>query len=87
MGSAEFAEWLAYERISPWGLERSDLRTAVMTAAIINTIRGIVGSQARPCRVEDVMLRFDGKKEVDEDVETEAAIALLMRTCGGVVGG
>lgn len=87
MSASEFAEWMAYERIDPWGLDRGDLRTAAMTAAIINTVRGLVSSNAKTVRIDEVMLRFDQKPTVDEDAATEAAMALLTRIEGGIVHG
>lgn len=37
MSSAEFAEWMAYYSIDPFGEERADLRQAMTTSAIHNS--------------------------------------------------
>lgn len=79
MGSAEFAEWLAYERIDPWSGEREDLRVAMMTASIINTIRGMVGRGAKYASIDDFMLDFEPRKPVDVDQEADAIMAMLTR--------
>lgn len=38
MSSREFVEWMAYYRIDPFGEDRADLRQAMTTAAVHNTI-------------------------------------------------
>jgi hypothetical protein len=32
----EFAEWMAYYRLEPWGEERADMRMAVEASSIVN---------------------------------------------------
>lgn len=39
MSSAEFAEWMAYYAIEPFGEERADLRQALTTSAIHNSVQ------------------------------------------------
>lgn len=35
--SREFAEWIAYYNVEPFGEERGDLRNGIVAAAIVNT--------------------------------------------------
>lgn len=45
IGSAEFAEWMAYYRVEPFGEERADLRNG----ALISTIAAMfTGTQVDP---------------------------------------
>ena len=46
MTSAEYAEWMAYYRIDPWGRERRDY----MLAQIAATIYGMWRSKQSPAR-------------------------------------
>ncbi|MFD5297223.1 DUF4035 domain-containing protein [Streptomyces mutabilis] len=60
MGSAELAEWRAYEQISgPLGGARGDVQAALVAAAIasVNTPKG-----KRPPSVSDFMPRWDRTK-------------------------
>lgn len=38
--SAEFADWMAYYRIEPFGERMSDLRTGIIAATVANANRG-----------------------------------------------
>lgn len=38
MSSRELSEWMAYDRIEPFGEQRADLRQAMTTAAVYNSI-------------------------------------------------
>lgn len=42
ISSAEFAEWIAYDRIDPYGQERADLRAGMIASTIANfsTVKG-----------------------------------------------
>lgn len=51
--SAEFAEWIAYDRISPIGELRSDIRQAMLLTLLTNALSG---EKASPARVEDFVL-------------------------------
>lgn len=39
MSSREFSEWMAYSQIEPFGEERADLRQAMTTSAIHNSVQ------------------------------------------------
>jgi hypothetical protein len=62
MDARELAEWEAYEKLEPFGEERADLRMAIMTANILNALRGKKGKKAK---IKDFMPDFEkalGKK-------------------------
>jgi len=40
MSSSEFAEWVAYYQIEPWGETRADLRSGIVASTIANVWRG-----------------------------------------------
>ena len=54
----ELMEWMAYDRISPFGPERQDWRTASIVHAII---RGAGGKGARSLKLKDCVLQFGSK--------------------------
>jgi hypothetical protein len=63
MGSDEFTEWLAYERIDPGDPERSDARAAQLEVVIRNLFRE---KHAEPIKLGDCMLTFkDGNESND----------------------
>ena len=51
--SAEFAEWIAYDRISPIGELRADLRSAMLLTLLTNALSD---EKAKAARVEDFVL-------------------------------
>ena len=54
MTSSEFAEWLAYDQISPGEPERGDLRSALVASVIANSQKG----KGRPYSISDFLLKF-----------------------------
>ena len=56
ISSHEFAEWLAYERISPSDPERQDLRFAIVCCLLANAWRK---SGQKPYEPKDFMLKFE----------------------------
>lgn len=53
MSSAEFAEWMAYDRLEPVGQRRDDVRMAFLAALIANQWRGKESEPVTP----DAILR------------------------------
>ena len=39
MGSRELSEWMAYERVEPWGESRADLRMGIISSTLANVHR------------------------------------------------
>ena len=70
ISSTQFAEWMAFSRLEPWGEERADLRTGIVASTIANANRG---KNTKAFKPEDFMPRFE-----PED-EEEAAAKLIAR--------
>lgn len=62
----EFAEWMAFDRIEPFGDRRADLRSATVAATIANCHRGRSSSRIYP---RDFMPDFDREPQTDADME------------------
>lgn len=60
----EFAEWLAYDRLSPFGPEREDWRAGMVASKIVNIFAGKGTRLAKP---EDFMPTFPDKREREDD--------------------
>lgn len=48
MSSAEFAEWIAYSSLEPFGPRREDLRAALVASTVFNVNRGPKGRFFQP---------------------------------------
>ena len=75
--SAQFAEWLAYSRIEPWGEERDDLRTGILASMIANMFRD---KGKKPAKPSDFILNFEPE---DEQTRVQRMIESVRRTLGG----
>lgn len=56
IGSREFAEWLAYDRLDPIGRERLDLHAGIVACTIANVHRS---RSTRTYEPSDFMPRYD----------------------------
>lgn len=78
MDSREFATWMAYYAIAPWGDVRADLRAGIVAATVANSNPYRKGRNAR---VEEFMpfVESRGRKMTDEEMmrEVERGIALI----------
>lgn len=54
--SQEFASWMAYDRIEPFGEYRADLRSAIIAYTLAESNRS---KKAKPFTVDDFMPKFD----------------------------
>ena len=75
--SAQFAEWLAYSRIEPWGEERDDLRTGILASMIENIFRD---KGKKPAKPSDFILNFEPE---DEQTRVQRMIESVRRSLGG----
>lgn len=75
--SAQFAEWLAYSRVDPWGEDRDDLRMGIMASVIANSNRG---KGKKPYKPQDFMPNFEPE---DEAAAIERIRENLRKTLGG----
>lgn len=55
MSSREFAEWMAFHDMEPFGEERADLRSAIVASTVANAHRGKRQRRSKP---EDFMPKF-----------------------------
>ena len=58
--------WVAYYKRDPWGEERNDLRAALNTAALSNTVNMLAGGEHR----EINLMPYAKRKEADEQEMT-----------------
>jgi len=67
ISSKEFGEWQAYEAIDPGDPERSDLRAALISCTVANSMKGKKG---RPFQVKDFLLKFEtAERKTMQDVK------------------
>lgn len=80
MDSAELANWLAYDQISPFGSERTDLGAAIVASTVANVWRG-KGQKAY--KVDDFLPKFTHKQaSMSRGMELKAK---LLAALGGRV--
>jgi hypothetical protein len=84
MSAHEYAEWIAFSRIEPWGEERADYRAALICKVLadINTPKG-----KQPMKLTDFLLKFDQERptqSTDEMIGTVAQISAIYEAQEGV---
>lgn len=77
MTSLQFAEWMAYSRLEPWGEERDDLRMGIMAATVANVNRG---KDKKPYKPQDFMPSFE---PVSDEERAAALLAKARKALGG----
>lgn len=77
MTSAQFAEWMAYSRLEPWGEERDDLRTGIVASTMANINRG---KSRKPYKPTDFMPSF-------EPISEEELAARMLANARSALGG
>ncbi len=77
MTSAQFAEWMAYAQLEPWGEERADLRAGIIASTQANVMRGKKG---KPFKPQDFMPTFEPE---NEDVAQARLLARARAALGG----
>lgn len=75
--SMQFAEWMAYSTLEPWGEERDDLRMGIVASTIANANRG---KNTKAYSPQDFMPQFEPEPE---DVAIERMIAKARAALGG----
>jgi len=78
ISSRQFAEWMAYARIEPFGEERADLRAGIVASTIANTNRG---RGQKPYKPQQFMPEFEPE---DEAAAIAKTIEQLRHTLGGL---
>lgn len=79
MPAAQFAEWLAYYSVEPFGEERADLRNAILCRLVANALRG----KGRRAEVEDFMPKFGRDEETSDEARMIEAAKALARVSPG----
>ena len=64
--SRQLGEWIAYYRIDPWGEERADLRSGIVSSTMANINRK---KGAKAFKPSDFMPEFIKQKEDDMDAK------------------
>ncbi len=77
MTSQQFAEWMAYSRLEPWGEERGDLRMGIVASTIANVNRP---KGKKPFKPQDFMPSFE---PVSEEEQAARMIAKMRMALGG----
>lgn len=60
MSALEFSEWMAYNRIDPFGNGRSDLQSAMICSTHHNRT---LGKSERPSSASDYMPKFEDRRK------------------------
>lgn len=70
ISSAEFAEWIAFNNLEPFGEERADLRAGIIASTVAN-----VGSQGRKqFKPQDFMPTYGPQRKPRQSVEDMKAV-------------
>ena len=77
ISSRQFAEWMAYGRLEPFGEERDDLRMGIVASVIANSNRG---KNQKPYKPGDFMPSFEPETE---EQAAERLIAKARAALGG----
>ncbi len=72
MSSAEFGEWMAYYQIEPFGEERADIRQALTTSAVHNSIQAQT-KHPKWTKPEDFLMFRDRTPQPKIEVEPDAS--------------
>lgn len=81
MTSREFAEWVAYSRIEPFGQPRQDYGHALVASVIYNMLRDSKASPMQPDDFVPIFNEFDLAER--EDAQQEALRSKLEGMFGG----
>jgi hypothetical protein len=58
ISSREFAEWMAYDRLEPFGVVRGDLQAGIVASTLVNIHKK---KDAAPSQPGDFILKFGGR--------------------------
>jgi hypothetical protein len=77
ISSEQLSEWMAYNKLEPWGEERADLRAGIVASVIANSNRGKNQKAFKP---QDFMPSFEPE---DPEEQTARLLAAAMAALGG----
>jgi hypothetical protein len=72
----KFQEWVAYAQLEPFDEARSDIRTAQITAAVVNMNRDTT-KHPRPLPIKDFVLKF-GEAEIEQTWQEQLRISRMI---------
>ena len=72
----QFAEWMAFSRLEPWGEDRDDLRMGIIASTIANVYRG---KGKKPFKPTDFIPNFE---PVSEEERVAALLAKARKAFG-----
>jgi len=76
ISSKEISEWMAYNRIEPFGEERADIRSAIIACTLANVYRG---KDKPPFKIDDFIPTFKKQEPMDwQDIK-----GVLKGMCNG----
>lgn len=82
MSSREFAEWVAYNRLEPIGLDRFDFLAAMITWMTYNASRG---KDSPVATISDFMPNWAGTAVRDEAKDLQDRVAATMAMLGAPI--
>lgn len=77
MDAREFAEWIAYDQIEPFGPTREDQRAGVIASAIVNLYR------QSPVNWSDFLPPYERRRPQSDWRDLLAHVEVLNRALGG----
>jgi len=84
LSSADFAEWMAYDQIEPFGESRADLRAGIIAATTANVWRG---DDVEPFEPSDFMPVFSAENEAADEPQTWQEQMILVEMLNTALGG
>jgi hypothetical protein len=83
MSSREFAEWVQYYQLEPFGEPRADLRSGIVASTVANSARD-PKKKPTPFKPDDFMIQFEQKQERQKDWRTMLAqVEMINKAFGG----
>ncbi|WP_246216892.1 DUF4035 domain-containing protein [Paraburkholderia panacisoli] len=76
LDSAELTEWLAYDRIDPFGQSRADLRAGIVAATVANYGNRELRERAKPSNFMAFIEREPERPILLPDSEAQSALIL-----------
>ena len=77
ISSTQFAEWIAYARIEPWGEERDDLRMGIIASTLANIHKP---KGRKPYKPQDFMPDFE---QMTEEQQAARMLTKMRAAFGG----
>jgi hypothetical protein len=78
IGSREFCEWVAFNRLDPIGLERADVNAALVATVIANANRD-PAKRAEPFALRDFMVVYGGAEDLLPEQQSDETIAAKLK--------